>query len=139
MVLDRLRRAAARRQTPPLTLERHPDDLPKIGLFTEPVRVASLRALDPEQLDDGRHRVTFLLEVRDAEDKRCSQFFVEARVSGPERSRVVSGATDLLGRVRFRMAGPPGDYHLEVTNVAAGGLEWDRAGGPVSADAAIDA
>ena len=51
-----------------VTVERQPDALPRTGIFTEPVRVASLRALEPEPLDDGQHRVTFLLDVRDAED-----------------------------------------------------------------------
>ncbi|MFA9428865.1 hypothetical protein [Egicoccus sp. AB-alg2] len=133
MVLARLRRAVLRtRPTPAFTLERQPDALPKTGLFAEPVRVASLRALDPEAQDDGRHRVTFLVEVRDAEDKRCSDLAVEARVRGPERERVVSGATDLMGRIRFRMTGPAGEYAVEVLDVAAGGLAFDPEAGTTS-------
>jgi hypothetical protein len=77
------------------------------------------------------HRVTFLLEVRAADDARCPAVAVEARVSGPERTRTVSGATDLLGRLRFRMSGPAGRYGIEVVDVAAGGLDWDRAAGPL--------
>ena len=113
-----------------MTVERHPDDLPKRGLFAEPVRVTRLDVADTEVMDDGERRVTFLVEIKDAEDKRCSEVAVEARVSGPERSRTVQGATDLFGRLRFRMAGPPGTYHLDVTDVAAGGLDWDADAGP---------
>jgi hypothetical protein len=38
----------------------------------------------------------------------------------------VSGTTDLLGRIRFRTTGGAGDYTLELTDVAAGGLAADR-------------
>jgi hypothetical protein len=129
----------ARRRTPPpdLVLEPHPDDLPKTGLFTEPVRVAELRVLDPEVLDDGRHRVTFLVEVRDADGKRCSDLSVEARVRGPERTRTVQGTTDMFGRIRFRMASTAGDYAIEVTDVAAHGLDWDRDGGTTEASTTV--
>ncbi len=111
--------------------ERHPDDRPKRGLFAEPIRVADLQVLEPERLDDGQHRATFLIEVRDAEDKRCSDLHVEATLTNPERTATVSGATDLFGRIRFRMAGPAGDYHLAIDDVAAGGLDWDRDAGPL--------
>lgn len=113
------------------------DERPKRGLFAEPVRVTSLQVLDPEVLDDGQHRATFLVEVRDAEDKRCSELFVEATLSNPERTATVSGATDLFGRIRFRMAGPPGDYRIVVEDVAAGGLDWDRDAGPKEADVTL--
>ncbi|WP_052667640.1 hypothetical protein [Nitriliruptor alkaliphilus] len=129
----------ARRRTPPpdLVLEPHPDDLPKTGLFTEPVRVTDLQVLDPETLDDGRHRVTFLIEVRDADGKRCSDLSVEARVRGPERTRTVQGTTDMFGRIRFRMASTAGDYAIEVTDVAAQGLAWDRAAGTTEASTTV--
>lgn len=131
MVLDRLRRAVLRtRPAPEFTLERQPDALPKTGLFAEPVRVASLRALDPEPQPDGRVQVTFLVEVRDAEDRRCSDLAVEAHVGGPERAGTVSGTTDLMGRIRFRLVGPPGDYAIEVRDVAAGGLAFDAEHSP---------
>lgn len=134
MALDRLRRAVRRhRPAPAFTLERQPDALPKTGLFAEPVRVASLRPLDAEVTDDGRFRVTFLAEVRDAEDRRCSDLAVEARVTGPERERVVSGTTDLMGRIRFRTTGPAGDYAIEVLDVAAGGLAFDPTAGTTTA------
>ena len=134
MVLDRLRRAIRRtRPTPAFTLEREPDALPKTGLFTEPVRVASILVLDPEEADDGRVTVAFLVEVRDAEDKRCSTLAVEARVRGPEREWVVSGNTDLLGRLKFRATGPRGDYAIEVLDVAAGGLHFDADAGQTTA------
>lgn len=116
-----------RHRSPRVVLERQPDDLPKRGLFTEPVRVTALDTVAVEELDDGRWRVTFLVEVKDAEDKRCSDLAVEARVSGPERTRTVQGATDMFGRLRFRMAGPAGRYAIEVTDVAAYGLDWSRA------------
>jgi hypothetical protein len=126
-----------RRRHLEVELEVHPDDLPKTGLFAEPVRVASIAPLEPEVLEDGRRRVTFLVEVRDAEDRRCSALAVEARVTGPERTRTVSGNTDLLGRLRFRMAGPAGVYRLEVLDVAASGLAFDPALGEVSAEAEV--
>ncbi len=123
--------ARRRRRTPPtVTLEQHPDDMPKTGLFTEPVRVSDLQVLDPEVLDDGRRRVTFMVEVRDADGKRCSDLSVEARVTGPERTRTVQGTTDMFGRIRFRMASTPGTYAVEITDVAAHGLAWDREAGP---------
>jgi hypothetical protein len=118
-------------------LEVHTDDLPKTGLFAEPVRVESIKVLDPELLDDGQHRVTFLVEIRDAEDKRCSNLAVEARVSGPERARTVSGNTDLMGRLRFRTTGPAGTYGVEVLDVAAFGLAFDAGSGQTSATAEV--
>lgn len=133
MVLRRLRR----KRRPQVALERHPDDLPKTGLFAEPVRVASLRTLEPEDLGDGQHRVTFLVEIRDAEDRRCSDLSVEATVTGPERSRPAQGTTDLLGRIRFRTTGPAGAYRLEIRDVAAGGLAWDPGAGPQQADVEV--
>jgi hypothetical protein len=72
-----------RRRKLGVQLEVHPDDLPKTGLFAEPVRVESIKVLDPEVQDDGQHRVTFLVEVRDAEDKRCSNLAVEAGSAAP--------------------------------------------------------
>lgn len=129
--------ARRRRTRPTPTLEQQRDDMPKIGLFAEPVRVADLQVLAPEVLDDGRHRVTFLVEVRDAEGRRCPDLAVEARVSGPERTRTVQGATDLFGRIRFRMAGPAGTYALEVTDVAAHGLDWARDAGTATAEVTV--
>ena len=131
------RLAAARRAV--VTVEPHPDDLPKLGLFAEPVRVTRLDALPPELLDDGHQRTTFLVEVKDAEDRRCSDFAVEATLAGPERTRTVQGTTDMLGRIRFRMAGPPGTYRLDLVDVAAGGITWDRDAGPRTATAEVGA
>lgn len=129
----------ARRKSdrPALELRPQPDDLPKTGLFAEPIRVADLQVLDPEVLDDGRHRVTFLVEVRDSDDRRCSDLSVEARVSGPDRTRTVQGTTDMFGRIRFRMAGTAGAYAIEVTDVAAYGLAWDADGGPTEASVTV--
>lgn len=123
----------ARRRRRQVTLERQPDDLPKRGLFAEPIRITRLEALAPETLEDGRTRVTFLLEVKDADDRRCSDLAVDARVSGPERTATVQGTTDLFGRLRFRMTGPPGHYGIEVLAVAAKGLDWDADAGPTAA------
>lgn len=128
------RRKAAR---PTLAIEQQRDDLPKTGLFTEPVRVADLKVLEPETLEDGSYRVSFLVEVRDADDKRCSDLSVEARVSGPERSRTVQGTTDMFGRIRFRMAGPVGTYAVEVTDVAAHALAWDPEAGTTGATTTV--
>lgn len=113
-----------RRRTPPITLEPLPDGLPKRGLFAEPVRVTRLTA-SHELQETAQVRVTFLIEVRDAADRRCSDLFVETRVSSPDRDRLVSGTTDLLGRIRFRIVGDPGVYTASITNVGANGLDWD--------------
>jgi hypothetical protein len=123
-------RRARRRRIDPDGLVGLPDSHPKRGLIAEPVRVGDLQHTTTEVLEDGSRRITFLVEIRASDDARCASIAVETRISGPERTRTVSGATDLLGRVRFRMTGPPGDYLIEVTDVAAGGLDWDRDAGP---------
>lgn len=125
MAGDGLLRRLRRRRIDPEGLIGLPDSHPKRGLIAEPVRVARIEHADTERLEDGTLRVTFLVEVRAADEARCPAVAVEARISGPERERTVSGATDLLGRVRFRMAGPAGSYRLQVLDVAAGGLDWD--------------
>jgi hypothetical protein len=130
MARDGLLRRLRRRRVDPASLVPLPDSHPKQGLLAEPVRIAQLDHASTELLDDGTHRVTFLIEVRSADDARCPAVAVEAQVTGPERTRTVSGATDMLGRIRFRMSGPPGPYAINVTDVAAGGLAWDAAAGP---------
>lgn len=137
MVLRRLRRAMLPR--PVVTLEPMPDAIPKRGLFTEPVRVSLLEVLEPELVPEGHHRVTFRIEVRDAEDRRCPELAVDARITGPERTRDVQAVTDLFGRVRMRMTGPPGDYRIEITDVAARGLTWDRDAGPTERQTSVPA
>jgi len=138
-----------RRPRRQVQVERHPDDLPKRGLFTEPIRITRLDALQPEHIvadvaagddvtgddpsDAAQLRVTFLIEVKDAEDRRCSDLAVDARLEGPERTSVVQGATDMFGRVKVRMVGPPGRYHIEILEVAAKALTYDRAAGPSTA------
>lgn len=124
-----LRRRLRRRRTP-VTIERHPDDLPKRGLFAEPIRVTRLDTLEPEHLDDDSRRATFLVEVQDAEGRRCPDLAVEATVSGPHRSSTVAGTTDLMGRIRFRMTGPAGRYAIHLDLIAPGGLDWDTDAGP---------
>ncbi len=103
-----------------------PDSHPKRGLIAEPVRIELLQHASTEPVEGDQQRVTFLVEVRSADDARCPAVAVEARIAGPERERTVSGATDLLGRIRFRMRGPDGTYRIAITDVAAGGLDWDR-------------
>lgn len=125
MARDGLLRRLRRRRIDPASIVGLPDSHPKRGLIAEPVRVAKLTHASTEPVEGGV-RVTFVVELRSADDARCPAIAVEARVRGPERERTVSGATDLLGRIRFRMTGPTGDYALEILDVAAGGLDWDR-------------
>ncbi|MBW3576401.1 MAG: hypothetical protein KY462_01420 [Actinobacteria bacterium] len=103
-----------------------PDDLPKRGLFREPIRVEDVEVLPPEQLGDGRLRVTFRIQVRDADGRPCPDLAVIARIAGPDRAGQKMGHTDLFGQVRFRMAGPEGRYRFEVLDVAAGALQLER-------------
>jgi hypothetical protein len=146
MPRDGLLRRLRRRRLDPDTFVPLPDSHPRRGLIAEPVVVARLEhanteiAVDdawiplvqhPDPAPAAQHRVTFLLEIRSADGARCPDIAVEARLGGPERERTVSGATDMLGRVRFRMSGPAGDYRCEVLDVAAGGLDWNRAAGPL--------
>jgi hypothetical protein len=133
-----IRRRIRRAVRPRIELERQPDDLPKTGLFIEPLRVARLDALDTEEMEDGTRRVTFMVEVRDAEDKRCSDIAVDATISGPERSATVQATTDMFGRVRFRMTGPAGRYAIELLEVAAKALSWDRDAGPMGAEHVVE-
>jgi hypothetical protein len=147
MPRDGLLRRLRRRRLDPDTFIPLPDSHPRRGLIAEPVTVARLEHASTEVAieDDwiplpGRphpspqapHRVTFLIEIRSADGARCPNIAVEARLGGPERERTVSGATDMLGRVRFRMTGPAGDYRCELLDVAAGGLDWDRQAGPTA-------
>jgi hypothetical protein len=140
MARDGLLRRLRRRRLDPSTFVPLPDSHPRRGLIAEPVRIARLEHDASEVVGaDGAHRTTFLIEVRSADDARCPNIAVEVRMSGPERERTVSGATDMLGRVRFRMTGGPGTYRCEVRDVAAGGLDWDRTAGPSSLSVSVDA
>lgn len=103
-----------------------PDDVPKRGLFAEPIVVTTLDAKEPEIDEDGRHRVAFRAVVKDAEGRRCPDLAVEATVTGPERTASGSGTTDLMGAIVFRMTGPAGRYTIRIDDVAAGGLDLDR-------------
>jgi hypothetical protein len=148
MPCDGLLRRLRRRRLDPSTFVPLPDSQPRRGLIAEPVRIARLE-LERTEISVGAewvetpdsagrtepsaaHRVTFLVEVRAADDARCPNVSVEVRIGGPERERTVSAATDMLGRVRFRMSGPIGSFRCEVLDVAAGGLDWDRAAGPLA-------
>jgi hypothetical protein len=126
-VLRRLRR----RRVDPSSIVGLPDSHPKRGLIAEPVRIASLTNDAPEAVGEEQ-RITFVVEVRSADDARCPAVAVEARIRGPERERTVSGATDLLGRIRFRMTGPTGEYTIDIVDVAAGGLDWDASASPTT-------
>lgn len=114
-----------------------PDDVPKRGLFEEPVAVTDLRAREPETLADGRRRVTFRTVVKDAAGRRCPDLAVEARLTGPERTGDGTGHTSLMGHVDFRMTGPPGTYRIEVLDVAAGGLDLDRDASVLTAEVTV--
>jgi len=130
-------RAWRRRRLDPSTFVPLPDSHPKRGLLAEPVRIGRLEHAETEPSGPDR-RVTFLVEIRAADDARCPAVAVEARMSGPDRTRTVSGATDMLGRVRFRMTGPAGTYRCEIVDVAAGGLDWDRQAGPDELTLTVD-
>lgn len=110
-----------------------PDDVPKRGLFSEPITVTSLTAKEPETLEDGRLRATFRAIVKDAEGRRCPDLAVDATIAGPERTSSGTGTTDLMGAITFRMAGPAGRYEIRIDDVAAGGLDLDRAGSVLEA------
>lgn len=103
-----------------------PDDLPKKGLFAEPIVVVSLDAKEVEHLDDGEVRVTFRAVVKDAEGRRCPDLAVEAEVEGPERTAAGEATTDLMGAILFRMTGPAGRYRIRIVHVSAGGLDLDE-------------
>jgi len=153
MPRDGLLRRWRRRRLDPATFVPLPDSHPRRGLIAEPIRVERLECEHREVDVDGAwnadvatadpaatHRVTFLIEIRSADGARCPNIAVEARIGSPQRERTVSGATDMMGRVRFRMSGPAGTYRCEVLDVAAGGLDWDRAAGPdaLSATAGVE-
>lgn len=125
-----------RRRGPDLdqTLEKVPDDLPRDGIFAQPLVVASLRSQDPERQDDGTVRVSFRATVKDAEGKRCPDLNIQARVTGPERAATGETTTDLMGQARFRMTGPSGTYRIEILDVAAGGLAFDRDASELTAE-----
>lgn len=130
-----LRRALSRLRPAPDdrfagSAEKVPDSHPKSGLFTEPVRVADLRVREVASAGEGRRRVVFQVTIRDAEDRRCPDLSVEARIVGPERTGGGQSTTDLMGSVRIRTEGPAGTYRVEILDVAAGGLAWDVDAGP---------
>lgn len=106
------------------------DSHPKDGLFAQPLVVAALTHLEPEPRDGDHVRVAFRATVKDADGRRCPDIAVEATIQGPERTATGTATTDLMGAVRFRMTGPPGTYAIRIDDVAAGGLDWDRAAGP---------
>lgn len=102
------------------------DSHPKDGLFAQPIVVSDLAPADPEPMDDGQVRVTFRAVVKDAEGRRCPDLNVTATIAGPDRTATGEAVTDLMGAVRFRMAGPHGTYAIELGDVSAGALALDR-------------
>lgn len=121
--------------TPQGELRKVPDDLPRDMLFSQPLTCAISAA--GEELDDGHHRATFRVVIRDADGKRCPDLSIEARVTGPERSATGDTTTSMLGTATFHMAGPAGSYRIEVLDVAAGALEWDREASDTTATTAV--
>lgn len=119
-----VRRLLGIHRTPPgARLTKVPDDLPRDQLFAQPL---TCDVTGSAETHDDQHRVVFKVVVRDATGKRCPDLFVEARVTGPERSATGDATTSMLGTATFRMKGPAGHYRIEITDVAAGALEWDR-------------
>lgn len=108
-----------------------PDDLPRDKIFAQPLVVAKLTAAT---LDAPERTVEFRATIKDAEGKRCPDMAVHATITGPERTASGMAHTDLMGVVRFRMHGPSGAYAIEVTDVAAGGLDLDREASTLTAD-----
>lgn len=120
-----VRRLLGIKKTPPGEhLRKVPDDLPRDDLFTQPLVCDVTGSAEPH---DDQHRVVFKVVVRDADGRRCPDLFVEARIDGPERSATGDTTTSMLGTATFRMPGPAGPYRIEVTDIAAGALQWDRA------------
>lgn len=114
-----------------------PDDLPRDGLFTEPL-IVTVAALDPQPLERPRRRIRFRVEIRDAEGRRCPDVAVEAEIAGPERTATGFAHTDLLGRARFRMDGPPGHYRLRLLHVAGHALRVDETASQLTAGQTVD-
>lgn len=111
---------------PDAVLRKVPDDMPKDGLFAQPIVVTGITVPEPEPQQEGTTRVTFRATVKDAEGKRCPDLYVEAVVTGPEREAAGATTTDLMGQARFRMTGGPGTYRIAIDDVAAGALTLDR-------------
>ncbi len=120
-----VRRLLGIQKTPPgEQLRKVPDDLPRDDLFTQPPVCDGTGSAETH---DDQHRVVFKVVVRDADGRRCPDLFVEARVDGPDRAATGDTTTSMLGTATFRMDGPAWRYGIEVTDIAAGALEWDRA------------
>lgn len=117
----------------PEGFETLPDMVPKRQLYEEPVRVESIEALPPEPVEEGRVRVTFWVNVRDAVGQAVRELAVEARITGPERAGSGMANTDEHGQVRFRMSGPAGRYRCEITDIGAGAIDVQRDGTDVVA------
>lgn len=115
-----------------------PDDLPRDGLFDQPLVVSGLAPRPVERLDDGSNRVTFRATVKDAVGKRCPDMAIEATITGPERTAQGSGTTNLMGQIRFRMSGPAGAYAITIDDVAAGALEIDREASTLTATTEVE-
>lgn len=89
--------------------------------FVPPLDV-ELEVLPAEEVD-GRVRVTFWVNVRDARGDRCPDLAVEARIHGPERTGEGMAWTDRYGQAQFRMQGPRGRYRCEILDVGGRGID----------------
>lgn len=128
-----------RRRSEPVdqTLEKVPDDLPRDGIFTQPLVVA-ISPAGPDRLDDGSARVTFRVTVKDADGKRCPDLHIEATVTGPARTATGATTTDLMGQARFRMVGSAGTYAIRIDDVAGGALDLDPDASVLTAELEVD-
>lgn len=132
----RLRRSSGPKPMHP-ELTKVDDAHPKDGLFAQPLVITSLKGR-PEEADGG-HRAVFTAILKDAEGRRCPDIAVEATIAGPEREATGDAVTDMMGTVKFRMAGPAGTYRLTITAVAAGALAHDPGAGTMTAEVTIPA
>lgn len=115
-----------------------PDMVPKRHLYEEPLHVESIEALPPEPVGDGRLRVTFWINVRDADGQAVREIAVHGRIVGPERTGEGMANTDDYGQARFRTTGPPGRYRCEITDIAAGAITVHHATPPLVATLEAD-
>ncbi len=132
----RLRRSSGPKPMHP-ELTKVDDSHPKDGLFAQPLVISSLKGRAEEF--EGGQRAVFTAVLKDAEGRRCPDIAMEAAITGPERTATGEAVTDMMGTIRFRMAGPPGTYRLAITDVAGGALTHDPDAGAVAAEVTLEA
>lgn len=123
-----------RRNLEPMEGRVVPDDLPRDAIFAQPLVVSRLTASVLDGEDDPADTVEFRATIKDADGKRCPELAVHATIVGPDRTGEGMAHTDLLGVVKFRMTGSPGVYAAEITDVAAGALDFDRDASTLTAE-----